>query len=91
MSTPDFSLINVMYAFIVVSMAFAFLRLVLGPYMPDRLVALEVIAMLSIGLAAILAIETDQQLFLDVGIVIALIAFLGTVAFATYLERTGTR
>lgn len=65
----------------------AFSRLVRGPSLPDRVVALDLIATLVMGIIATYAIATGQFVFLDVAIVLALIAFLGTVAFARYLEK----
>jgi multicomponent Na+:H+ antiporter subunit F len=53
----------------------------------DRVVALDLIGILSIGLMALYAVETGEALFVDVAIIVALIAFLGTVAFARYLEK----
>jgi multicomponent Na+:H+ antiporter subunit F len=63
------------------------LRLIRGPSLPDRVIALDLISILVAGITAIYAIETGQAVFLDVAIVLALIAFLGTVAFARYLEK----
>lgn len=71
-----------------VALVLAFSRLVRGPSLPDRVVALDLIATLGIGIIAVYAIATDQPVFLDVAIVLALISFLGTVAFAYYLERS---
>jgi multicomponent Na+:H+ antiporter subunit F len=62
-------------------------RLVRGPSLPDRVVALDLLGTLGIGVIAVYAIATNQPVFLDVAIILALISFLGTVAFAYYLER----
>lgn len=69
------------------AMALSFIRLVRGPSLPDRVVALDLIAVTSAGFITVYAIETNQQVFIDVAIVMALITFLGTVAFAQYVER----
>lgn len=76
-------------AFLMLScgMTLAFIQLVRGPTLPDRVVALDLFAVLSTAFLTVYAIDTDQQVFLDVAIVLALIAFLGTVAFALYIER----
>jgi multicomponent Na+:H+ antiporter subunit F len=66
---------------------FAFIRLVRGPGLPDRVVALDLIFTIGMGIVAAYAISTSQPAFLDVAIIAALIAFLGTIAFAYYLER----
>ncbi len=65
----------------------AFWRLVRGPSLPDRVIALDVIASLSLGMIVAYAISADQPIYVDAAIVLALIAFLGTVAFAQYIER----
>lgn len=67
----------------------AFVRLVRGPSLPDRVVALDLIASLVVGIIAVYDILTEQPVYLDVAIALALVAFLGTVAFARYLERGG--
>ena len=69
----------------------AFVRLVRGPSLPDRVVALDLMATLIIALSAAYAVATGQPAYLDAAIVLALITFLGTVAFAYYLHRRGGR
>ena len=53
----------------------------------SRVVALDVIAVLAAALAAVFAIKFDVRVFLDVTIILALVSFVGTVAFAHYIER----
>jgi len=65
----------------------AFVRLARGPSLPDRVVAMDLLATVSIGIIAAYAITTNRPVFLDVASVVALLAFLGTVAFARYLEK----
>lgn len=74
-----------------VSVFLTFIRLVLGPTVPDRVIALDLIAMQSVGIVAVYAIGSEQPTLLDVAIVFALIVFLGTVILARYLERGGSR
>jgi multicomponent Na+:H+ antiporter subunit F len=66
----------------------AFVRLVRGPSLPDRVVALDLLITIGVGFIAVYAITMDQPVFLDVAIVLALTSFLGTIAFAYYVERT---
>ncbi|MGP1395135.1 MAG: monovalent cation/H+ antiporter complex subunit F [Inquilinaceae bacterium] len=70
-----------------VAMALSFVRLALGPTLPDRVVALDLIAILAVGFLGIFAIAAGERAFLDVAVILALVAFLGTVAFARYAER----
>lgn len=64
-------------------------RLAVGPSLPDRVVALDLLGFLIIGLVGLVAIMTDVQSLLSVALVAALILFLGTAAFAIYLNRRG--
>lgn len=65
----------------------AVIRLVKGPSLPDRVVAMDLIGILVVGMIVVLAASTDVRATLDAAIVIALIAFVATVAYATYIER----
>jgi multicomponent Na+:H+ antiporter subunit F len=65
----------------------AFVRLVKGPTLPDRIVAMDLIGVLVIGMAVVLAASTGVRETLDAAMVIALIGFVATVAYATYVER----
>lgn len=64
----------------------AILRLVRGPTLPDRVVALDMLTAVGIGITAVYAVWTEQTVFLDVATVLALISFLGTIAFARYID-----
>jgi len=83
MSTLAIWLLNVLS----VGILLAFVRLIIGPNMPDRLVALDLLTTIGVGMAALYAVAFDQPVYLDVAIVLALVAFLGTVAFARYVEK----
>lgn len=72
-----------------VAMILAFVRLLRGPSLPDRVVALDLITILVVAIVATYDIATDQPVLFDAAIVLALVAFLGTVAFARYVERSG--
>lgn len=64
-----------------------FVRLLRGPSLPDRVVAFDLLATLAVGISAVYSMVHDQPVFLDVAVVIALISFVGTVAFARYIEE----
>lgn len=72
---------------VIVGMALAFVRMVLGPSLPDRVVGLDMLTVLMVAFAAAFAVAVDEAAFLDVAIILALVGFLGTVAFARYAER----
>lgn len=65
----------------------AFIRLVKGPTLPDRIVAIDLFGVLVVGLIVVLAGWSGVRATLDAAIVIALVGFLGTIAYATYVER----
>lgn len=79
----------ILFGGLITAMLLAVARLLLGPSLPMRVVALDLMASLSVGFIATYAVVNDQQLFLDVALVVALISFLGTVAFAFYIEKGG--
>ena len=54
-----------------------------GPTLPDRVIAIDLIGVLMVCLLVVTAAATGQQAFLDVAMVVALISFVGTVAYAT--------
>lgn len=68
-------------------LAFACVRLVRGPSLADRVVALDFVTVVLVAVAALLAIVFDHVAFLDVGAALALVGFLATVALARYVER----
>lgn len=72
---------------LVVGMLLAFIRLVRGPSLPDRVVAFDAMAVMSTGALGLAAIATDEPLLIDVTLVAALITFLGVVALAFAFER----
>ncbi len=64
-----------------------FIRFLKGPNLSDRVIALDLMITIGIGIIAIYSITNDKATFLDIAMILALIAFLGTVAFSYYLEK----
>jgi multicomponent Na+:H+ antiporter subunit F len=62
-------------------------RLVYGPSLPDRVISLDLLVTVTIGIIAVFSILNNKTIFIDVVLVLALLAFLGTVAFAYYYEK----
>lgn len=79
------------YLILSLALAFGFARLVRGPSLPDRVVALELVASLTVGFIAVYVLASGRTAFLDVAMVLALTAFLAAIAFARYLEKGGQR
>ena len=72
---------------LVISVLISLVRLILGPDIADRVVALDVLTSMSIAFMAVFAVYSKATMALDVSLIPALISFLGTVSFAYYLER----
>jgi multicomponent Na+:H+ antiporter subunit F len=83
---PD-ALVNT--AIIMISAAFfiSLIRFVWGPTLPDRVVAVDLIGVSAVCLMVVVAAGSNEPAFLDAAVVIALLGFLGTVAYARYVER----
>jgi len=71
----------------VLAVAGAFCRILRGPSRAERVVAVDLRALLTICFIGVYAVMTDRAAYLDIAIDLALVAFLGTVAFARYAER----
>lgn len=75
------------FGLLLLGMIGSFVRMVRGPSLADRVVALDMITVLMVGFAGVYVVATGRDAFLDVAVVLGLIGFLGTVAFARYAER----
>lgn len=76
---------------LIASMFIAVYRLVRGPTLADRAAALDLITVLAIAVAGTSAIVLELPVFLDIGVTLALVSFLATLAFAWYIERRAER
>jgi multicomponent Na+:H+ antiporter subunit F len=70
-----------------VTLLLVFVRLARGPHLLDRILALDFMAVVVVGILGAYAIATAQQSYLDVAMVVALLSFLGTIGFTYYVER----
>lgn len=64
-----------------------FIRLLRGPTLADRVVALDMIAASLIAFCALFAIYASETAYLDIAVTLALVSFLALVAFARLAER----
>jgi len=70
-----------------ISVVLVFIRFIKGPGVVDRVIALDLLITIGIAIIAMYSVITNQPTFLDIAMILALIAFLGTVAFSYYLQR----
>jgi multicomponent Na+:H+ antiporter subunit F len=61
------------------------IRVIIGPTLPDRVMALDMLVAIAIGFIAVLGIKTGQALYADIAIALGLVGFLATVAFARFV------
>jgi multicomponent Na+:H+ antiporter subunit F len=73
-----------------ISVLMVVIRFLMGPGLADRVVALDLLVTIGIGVIAVYSIVTGQPSYLDIAMILALIAFLSTIAFAYYIKRRGT-
>ena len=71
---------------IILSCCLCLYRIYRGPTGADRIVAIDILGILIIGLCAILTISTNRSWYIDIGIAWALQSFISTLALSKYLE-----
>jgi len=76
-------------ALLCLSFFLAVVRVVRGPTLPDRVLALDMLVAAAIGFIAVIGIKTDYVLYLDIAIALGLVGFLATVAFARFIMTRG--
>ena len=77
----------VMVMLVSLSMAAFIYRLIIGPSVPDRVVALDSLGVALIAMIGLISILSDTSFFLDIILLLAILAFIGTVAFSKFLEK----
>lgn len=60
-------------------------RVILGPSLGDRVLALDLMSLLAMGFVAALALRTGYFIYLDIALGLALLGFLATLALARYI------
>jgi len=70
-----------------ISIVIALYRVIKGPSIHDRVLALDSIGYLIIGIVAILSIMLDSHAYLETILLIGILAFLSTIALSRYMER----
>ncbi|MBK8638143.1 MAG: K+/H+ antiporter subunit F [Chromatiaceae bacterium] len=79
--------LNMAFALVAVAIALGFWRLLVGPSAPDRILALDTLAINAIALLILLGIRLGSGLYFEAALLIALIGFVSTVALCKYLLR----
>ena len=74
---------------LMLAMVLTSLRVILGPTVADRVLALDQLVAIAIGFIAVIAIKTGYALYIDIALALGLVGFLATAAFARYIYFSG--
>lgn len=70
-----------------ISIVIALYRIIKGPSLPDRVLALDSVSYIIIGIVAVLSVYLDSEAYLETILLLGIIAFLGTIALSRFIER----
>ncbi|GAA0359194.1 Na(+)/H(+) antiporter subunit F1 [Bacillus horti] len=69
------------------SLLFCFYRVIVGPTLPDRVIALDAIGINMIGVIALVMIVQDTLAYADVILIIGILSFIGSIGLSKFIER----
>ncbi len=70
-----------------ISIALSLFRVIRGPSLPDRAIALDTIGVNLLSTIAIVSIILKTKAYLEAILILGILAFIGTIAFTKYIER----
>ena len=87
----DFLYACVSIALFILSLTFLLIvyRIIKGPTLPDRIVGLDLLVVVAIGLIATVGVGSTYTLYIDISLALGLVGFLATVAFARFILNRG--
>ena len=77
----------VTFSFLLAALILAFIRLMRGPSINDRIAAMDLIASVVMGFVLVYSVLINKSIYFDIPVIISLISFIGTVAISTYLKN----
>lgn len=77
--------------FLLLALLISLVRIVIGPSLADRVLALDMLTVVAMGFVGAVAVRTGLTLYLDIAIALALLGFLATVALARYILLRAAR
>lgn len=81
------SALTVAFALVATAFGLSFFRLIRGPSLPDRILALDTLYINAIALLILLGIRLASPLYFEAALLIALMGFVGTVALCKFVLR----
>ena len=79
--------LNVALGLLSLALLLTVIRVIIGPTLPDRVMALDMLVAVAIGFIAVLGVKTGQALYADIAIALGLVGFLATVALARFVLK----
>jgi multicomponent Na+:H+ antiporter subunit F len=79
--------IDFAFYFLIALVALCLYRVIKGPTVADRVVAIEIMGIIVVGICVILSISTGRTFLVDIGIAWIILSFIGTLTMAKYLGR----
>lgn len=81
----------ILVTFLILALSFVVIvvRIVRGPSLPDRILALDLLVAVAIGYIAVFGISTGYSIYVDIAIALGLVGFLSTIALARFVLRRG--
>ena len=83
--------VDISFVLVAIGLVLSFIRLIKGPTQSDRVVALDMMTITIMAFSGLFTIFTGETVFIDIVVVLALIAFLTTLALARFAERSRMR
>ena len=81
--------IHIALAILMLALVMTAIRVIIGPTLADRVLALDQLISIVIGFIAVIAVKTGFELYVDIALALALVGFLATAAFARYIFIRG--
>lgn len=81
--------IHVSLVILMLALVMTAIRVIIGPTLADRVLALDQMVAIAIGVIALIAVKTGFELYIDIALALALVGFLATAAFARYIFLRG--
>lgn len=75
------------FSAIAIAQVLAMMRLVVGPNTGDRILALDTMVVNVIGMIVLLGMYQGTKLYFEVSLIIAMLGFVSTVAYARFVLR----
>jgi multicomponent Na+:H+ antiporter subunit F len=81
------TVIIIAMSLLLAALVVGFVKLAKGPGVADRVMAFDLVTLTIVAIILVYSIHTQDNIYIDIPIVIALVAFIGTVAISTYLNE----